>query len=78
MGVATRPGMADNARPMGTRSQRIFAWAGIVFGAVYVLNPGWGFFEFIPDIVPIIGNLDEAGATLLVLQSVRKLGTLRK
>jgi len=69
---------ADNAAQMSTRSQRILAWAGVVFGVVYVLNPGWGLLEFIPDIVPVIGNLDEAGATLLVLQSVRKLREARK
>jgi hypothetical protein len=34
---------------------------------LYVLNPGWGIFEFLPDNLPLFGNLDEAAATGLVL-----------
>ncbi|MBN2005099.1 MAG: DUF1232 domain-containing protein [Anaerolineae bacterium] len=37
-----------------------------VFGLVYIINPGIGVFEFIPDNLPFIGNLDEGGATLLL------------
>jgi hypothetical protein len=35
-------------------------------GFIYLLNPGAGIFEFIPDNLPIVGNLDEAGASMLV------------
>jgi hypothetical protein len=41
---------------------------------LYLLNPTLGFFEFIPDVAPIIGNLDEAGATLLLLNVFRYYG----
>lgn len=33
---------------------------------LYILNPTAGILEFIPDNVPIIGNLDEAGAILIL------------
>ncbi len=39
-----------------------------VLSVVYLLNPGAGIIELIPDNLPLIGNLDEATAmTLLVL-----------
>lgn len=41
----------------------------MAFCALYLLNPGFGVFEFIPDFMPGIGNLDEGamGALLLLL-----------
>lgn len=41
---------------------------------LYLLNPTLGLFEFIPDVTPIIGNIDEAGATLLLLNVFRYYG----
>ena len=35
-------------------------------GLVYILNPGAGFIELIPDNLPIVGNLDEGAAFLLI------------
>ncbi len=35
--------------------------------AIYLANPGWGIGELLPDNIPLIGNLDEAGATGLLL-----------
>src|SRR5262245_8899570 len=43
----------------------LVAGLGVVFGAIYLLNPGWGVFELVPDYLPGIGNLDEAGAAAL-------------
>jgi hypothetical protein len=37
-----------------------------VGGLIYLLNPGLGIFEMIPDNIPFIGNLDEGGAAILV------------
>lgn len=37
------------------------------FAALYLMFPTFGVFELIPDVIPFIGNLDEAGATLLIL-----------
>ena len=40
---------------------------------IYLLNPTAGMLELIPDNFPIIGNLDEAGATLIVFHAIRHL-----
>ena len=37
-----------------------------VVGVVYMLNPGAGFIEAIPDNMPIVGNLDEGVAFTLI------------
>jgi uncharacterized membrane protein YkvA (DUF1232 family) len=41
---------------------------------VYLLNPTAGFFELIPDNIPIIGNLDEVAAVSLLLMCLRYFG----
>lgn len=38
----------------------------MILGVVYLLNPTLGIFEFLPDNLPFIGNLDEGVATMLV------------
>ena len=45
-----------------------------VLAALYLLNPTFGVFELIPDALPVIGNLDEAGATLILLNVLRYYG----
>lgn len=40
----------------------------------YLLNPTAGVFELIPDNLPVIGNLDEVGAVLLLLKSLQHFG----
>ncbi|MBN1889772.1 MAG: DUF1232 domain-containing protein [Thermoflexales bacterium] len=40
----------------------VYAFA--VVGFLYILNPTAGFIEFIPDNLPLIGNLDEGAAFL--------------
>jgi len=45
-----------------------------IIGFIYLLNPTAGFFEIIPDNLPFIGNLDEAGAVMLVLGALRYFG----
>ncbi len=47
--------------------------AGIM-AFIYLLNPTAGIFEFIPDNIPVVGNLDEAGATALVIASLGYFG----
>jgi uncharacterized membrane protein YkvA (DUF1232 family) len=60
----------DNQQRM---TRRIGAMVGIVVAAIYLINPTAGVLELIPDIAPFIGNLDEAGATALLLWSFQQL-----
>jgi len=41
---------------------------------LYLFNPGMGLFEFVPDNIPLIGNLDEATAVYLLLSSLAYFG----
>lgn len=45
-----------------------------VLSALYLFNPTLGVFELIPDNIPIVGNLDEIGATLLLLRCLSHFG----
>jgi len=42
-----------------------------VLSLLYILNPGAGIFELIPDNIPVVGNLDEATAVLVLLSCFR-------
>jgi uncharacterized membrane protein YkvA (DUF1232 family) len=44
------------------------------FGALYLMFPTLGIFELIPDAIPVIGSLDEVGATILVLNTLAYYG----
>ena len=50
--------------------------------ALYLLNFGVGIVEFVPDNLPLVGNLDEATATFLLLNCLNyfgvNIGPLRK
>jgi len=37
---------------------------------IYLLNPTAGIFEFLPDNLPIIGNIDEGLAAFVIYSSV--------
>lgn len=37
-----------------------------ILGVIYILNPTFGVFEFVPDNIPLVGNLDEGAAFLLI------------
>ena len=45
-----------------------------LFCALYLLNPGAGIAEIIPDVVPFFGNFDEAAAVLLLLRCLAYFG----
>lgn len=45
-----------------------------LFCLIYILNPGAGIFELIPDNLPIIGNLDEAAAVATLLMCLSYFG----
>jgi hypothetical protein len=45
----------------------------IVCSVLYIINPTAGLLEFIPDNIPLVGNLDEAGATAMLLWAIAEL-----
>ena len=47
---------------------------GILFSLVYIINPTAGIFEILPDNLPVVGNLDEAGVTYFLFMCLRYLG----
>lgn len=52
---------------------RAAAAVGVLASLIYILNPGLGIFELLPDNLPGIGNLDEAGAAALLIFGLRFL-----
>jgi hypothetical protein len=46
-----------------------------IISLLYLLNIGAGIIELIPDNIPFVGNLDEAGATTLLLMCLRYFGS---
>jgi len=41
-----------------------------VIGIIYILNPTAGLLEFIPDNLPLVGNMDEGVAVMLILAGI--------
>ncbi|MCB9455892.1 MAG: DUF1232 domain-containing protein [Anaerolineaceae bacterium] len=57
---------------------RLFKEMFIIFLALvallYLLNPTLGIFEFLPDNLPLVGNLDEGLAVVILLNTARYYG----
>ena len=51
----------------------LIASIGVLSG-LYLLNPGFGLLEIIPDAIPFVGNLDEGAAAFLLLSSLAYFG----
>ena len=49
-----------------------------IIGIIYILNPTFGVLEFIPDNLPLIGNLDESVAVMLILAGIVEFIERRK
>jgi uncharacterized membrane protein YkvA (DUF1232 family) len=52
----------------GLPSWLVYAIAA--FGGVYLLNPTFGILEFLPDNLPIVGNMDEGVAVMMILAGI--------
>ncbi|GAB4458037.1 MAG: hypothetical protein Kow00120_26750 [Anaerolineae bacterium] len=59
-----------SSRPL---SQHILVLLVGAIAAIYLLNP-LGPIDLMPDVIPIVGNLDEATATALLLNVLRFYG----
>ncbi len=68
--AATPPSAVQPQRPRSCGGSLV-AGLGVVLGTIYLLNPTWGVFELVPDNLPGIGNLDEAGAAALLIFGLR-------
>ena len=44
-----------------------------ILSTIYLFNPGLGLFEFIPDNLPVVGNLDEGAAVYVIISVVSYL-----
>ncbi len=57
------------------KGENKFVWfLGAVISCAYLMNPTLGIFEALPDNIPLIGNLDEAGATVFLVYCLGKMG----
>ncbi len=45
-----------------------------IMAVIYLINPTAGIFEFIPDNIPLFGNLDEAAAVVLIISVLQHFG----
>jgi uncharacterized membrane protein YkvA (DUF1232 family) len=54
--------------------KKLFVGLAGVLVVLYLLNPTLGVFEFIPDNLPFVGNLDEAAASMVLIAAMRYFG----
>jgi hypothetical protein len=52
----------------------VFVGSAGLLALLYLLNPTLGVFEFIPDNIPMVGNLDEATASAVLISALRYFG----
>ncbi len=54
--------------------KRFFVALAGILAFIYLLNPTFGVFELLPDNIPLIGNIDDATATMVLLGALRFFG----
>lgn len=54
--------------------QKTLVGAVMVVAGLYLLNPTAGILELIPDVIPVVGNLDEATAVALIISGLNFYG----
>jgi hypothetical protein len=59
---------------MGRIFKEMFIVGLAAAAGLYLLNPTAGIIEFLPDNLPLIGNLDEATAVLILANTARYYG----
>jgi hypothetical protein len=59
---------------MGRLLKEMFILFLAAFAGIYLMFPTLGIFELIPDAIPIIGSIDEATATLIILNTLNYYG----
>lgn len=52
----------------------LFVAAAGTLSLLYLINPTAGVFEFIPDNFPIVGNIDEAAASAVLIAALAYFG----
>jgi hypothetical protein len=71
--------MGPFLKPLSQRGMsRMTVYLTALIGLVYILNPIPGGVDLIPDIIPIIGNLDDGAAAILVWYGLVELFEGRK
>jgi hypothetical protein len=69
------PGPRETSpRPAQAARGALRPWIGlacVTAGLAFLLNPGADVLELLPDTAPLIGNLDEAAATLAIVLGIR-------
>lgn len=61
-------------RTQPTSAQKTFVLIVGSLALLYLINPTLGVFEFFPDNIPFLGNIDEATATLLLISALAFFG----
>jgi hypothetical protein len=70
---APLPPPAPPAPPERSCLGTLAAAGSVALGALVLLNPTAGVLELLPDNLPGVGNLDEAGAAALLIFGLRYL-----
>ena len=61
-------------RPAPSLLQKVAVSAIMVVAGLYLLNPGAGVIDLIPDVIPVLGNLDEASAVAILISGLNYFG----
>ena len=71
---ASSTGTSSTGAAKASKRSGALAIAGVAVSMLYLVNPTAGVFELIPDVIPVVGNLDEVFFTGLLLTSLARLG----
>ena len=71
---ASSTGASSTGAAKASKRSGALAIAGVAVSMLYLVNPTAGVFELIPDVIPVVGNLDEVFFTGLLLTSLARLG----